>query len=185
MVATNGDVTSVVLLYPEDLIEWTTGDSNGGMGGLGGDPADVGLLAPDSISSNSFFLPLSNTSDVVDIESSTNVQVDGMWIFGVDNETLRFPGNMLFQLQQWGSVAACVLLLALCLWMLVLLVLLVLLFFAAAMLLLLLLCCCFYIGVVTACCCCRCFCCCSCVGAVNVAFFFESGAMCVFVILFL
>lgn len=87
-------MTSVLLLYPEDLIEWTTGDSDGGTGGLGGDPADVGFIAPESISGNSFFLPLSNTSDVVDIESSTNVDVDGMWIFGADGESLTFPGKM-------------------------------------------------------------------------------------------
>lgn len=63
------------------------------MGGLGGDPADVGLIAPDAISNNSFLLPLSNTSDVVDIESTSNVLIEGLWIFRVDNQSLIFPGT--------------------------------------------------------------------------------------------
>lgn len=87
-------MTAVFFLYPEDLIEWTTGDNDRGTGGLGGDPADVGFIAPEAISSNSFFLPLSNTSDVVDIESSSNVLIEGLWIFRADNETLMFPSNI-------------------------------------------------------------------------------------------
>ena len=91
-------MTSICLIYPEDLIEWTTGDGDGGMGGLGGDPADVGLMAPASLSNNSFFLPDSNTSDIVDIESTTNVMLDGLWIFRADGEAVSFPGSYMLLL---------------------------------------------------------------------------------------
>lgn len=94
-IATNGEVTTVLLLYPEDLIEWTTGDSDGGVGGLGGDPADVGLIAPDAISNNSFLLPFSNTSFVREIESTGNVFSEGLWMFRADSETVIFPGEKL------------------------------------------------------------------------------------------
>lgn len=61
------------------------------MGGLGGDPADVGLISADP--AESYFLPISNTSDVVDIEPTTNVGIGGLWLFRVDNPYVIFPGE--------------------------------------------------------------------------------------------
>lgn len=85
----NSNVTAVFLLYPENLIEWTTGDSDGGVGGLGGTPAEVGLVSEDPLESIFIF---SNTSDVVDIESTTNVEIAGLWIFRVDQLFVISPG---------------------------------------------------------------------------------------------
>ena len=70
------------LLYPDNLIEWTTGDSDGGVGGLGGTPAEVGLVSEDPF--NSVFIEFTNASDIVDIELTSNVGIDGLYIFRVD-----------------------------------------------------------------------------------------------------
>lgn len=83
-------ITSISFLYPEDSILWTTGDADGGMGGLGGDPADVGFVAPDPTSS--LFISISNTPAVVDIESTSNVFVPGLYTF-------RFEGSSIFEPQ--------------------------------------------------------------------------------------
>ena len=88
MLATDGNTTAVFLLYPENLIEWTTGDADGGSGGLGGTPAEVGLVSEDPLESYFVFV---NSSDVVDIESSSNVEVAGLWIFRVDESSVIFP----------------------------------------------------------------------------------------------
>lgn len=92
MIGTNGYITSVCLFYPEDLIEWTTGDSNGGSGGLGGDPADVGLISEDPAAS--YLLGISNTDEVVDIESTGNLDVNGLWVFRADGPLVIFPGSV-------------------------------------------------------------------------------------------
>lgn len=86
-------MTSVFLLYPENLIEWTTGDSDGGVGGLGGTPAEVGLVSEDPL--QSFFINFLNASDVVDIESTSNVFIDGLYIFRVDGVFVIFPSGQI------------------------------------------------------------------------------------------
>ena len=73
------------------MIQWTTGDSDGGVGGLGGDPADVGLVSEDPDAS--YFLGISNTSEVVDIESTGNFEVSGLWVFRADQSFIIFPGT--------------------------------------------------------------------------------------------
>ena len=94
MVATSGVVTAVGLFYPDELIEWTTGDGDGGVGGLGGDPADVGLIGDNG--ANSFFLPASNTSDIVNIETTSNVFRAGLWGFRIDTPFILFPCMLFF-----------------------------------------------------------------------------------------
>ncbi len=93
MIGTNGELTSVCLFYPEDLIEWTTGDSDGGSGGLGGNPASVGLVAEDQAAS--YFFNISGTNEVVEIESTGNLGVNGLWVFRVDGPNIIFPGALL------------------------------------------------------------------------------------------
>ena len=93
VIGTNGIVSSICLFYPEDLIQWTTGDNSGGSGGLGGDPANVGLVSEDSTAS--YFLNISNTDEVVDIESTGNLEINGLWVFRVDQPNIIFPGDHL------------------------------------------------------------------------------------------
>jgi len=87
-VVTDTNVTFVGLLYADDMIEWTTGDDDGGVGGLGGDPADVGFVDDNLLA---FFLPGSNTSDLLTLDSRSNVGMPGLWAFRVDGENITVP----------------------------------------------------------------------------------------------
>ncbi len=72
-------------------LNWTTGDFDGGSGGLGGTPAQAGFDAGDS--TNFFTLPGSRTASVLDLENTSNVAPaePGMWSFAIRNGDL--PGS--------------------------------------------------------------------------------------------
>ena len=95
MLGTEGNISIAFLLYADEMIEWTTGDADGGIGGLGGDPADVGFADDDidSDRSNSFFIPGSNTSDILNVDTTTNVGLPGAWLFQVDGEKISNPST--------------------------------------------------------------------------------------------
>ena len=57
--------------------EWTTGDASGGVNGLGGDPARAGFDAGNS--ATSLELPGSGTATVLDLCTTSNVSVPGVW----------------------------------------------------------------------------------------------------------
>ena len=73
------------------MIQWMTGDADGGVNGLGGDRADVGFVSDDP--SNRFFLPASNTSAVLMLDSTTNVGLGGLWLFRVDQDVISQPSE--------------------------------------------------------------------------------------------
>ena len=104
MLGTDGNISFAFLLYADEMIEWTTGDADGGNGGLGGDPADVGFV-DDSDGSNSFFIPGSNTSDIRNVDTTTNVGLPGGWLFRVDGESISNPSMYKFLLQMHATVA--------------------------------------------------------------------------------
>ena len=79
-IATDGSTTIVAQLYPEDLIQWTTGDGDGGSGGLGGSPAEVGFVSGNFSS----FLALSGDPAVVDVEEVANTVMRGLFVFRVE-----------------------------------------------------------------------------------------------------
>ena len=81
VLATDGSRTFVALLYADNLLQWMTGDRDGGGGGLGGDRADVGFIGDDP--NNVFYLPASNTSAVLQLDSTSNVGIGGLWLFEV------------------------------------------------------------------------------------------------------
>ena len=89
MLGTDGNISFAFLLYADEMIEWTTGDADGGIGGLGGDPAVVGFIDDDEIAS--FFIPGSNTSDILSVDTMTNVALPGAWLFQVDGEHISRP----------------------------------------------------------------------------------------------
>ena len=91
MIVTDGNSSFALLLYADGLIEWTTGDADGGVEGLGGDPADVGFVNDDR--SNEFFIPASNTSEIINVNAMSNVGVAGLWIFQIDGENISFAGK--------------------------------------------------------------------------------------------
>ena len=83
----------VLFLYADDLIQWTTGDITGS-NGLGGIPAQCGLNAGDG---NRFFsIPGSQTAAIINIYSTSNIDVPGIWVFRVDQNTIIHPQYSMF-----------------------------------------------------------------------------------------
>lgn len=66
----------VIFLYADDMINWTMGSESDGI------HAGVGFNAGDGI--RFAVVPESQTSAIVDIETTSNVGVPGQWIFQVD-----------------------------------------------------------------------------------------------------
>ena len=63
-----------MLLYADDLIKWTTGDSEGGAKGIGGSPAQVGFVSDND---SSFLIDHSGTSAIISIDTATNYGIGG------------------------------------------------------------------------------------------------------------
>ncbi|XP_013419198.1 sushi domain-containing protein 2 [Lingula anatina] len=96
VLVTNGRHSFAIFNYKE--VTWTTGTASGGSGGLGGTPAQVGFNAGDGL--RYFSVPGSRTSAIVDVETTTNVNVPGRWIFRVDDIGVEAGGcNMGVELQ--------------------------------------------------------------------------------------
>ncbi|GCC20590.1 hypothetical protein chiPu_0019153 [Chiloscyllium punctatum] len=73
-------------------IYWTTGTASGGdpLTGVGGSAAQAGFNGGDN---NHFFsLPTSRTSEMMNIEETSNVNFPGRWIFRIDGDTID-PSN--------------------------------------------------------------------------------------------
>ena len=81
--ATDNVQSYVIFQYADGLIQWTTGDTAGGVGGLGGTPAQVGFNAGDNV--NYANVPGSRTPAIINITSTSNDLVPGQWIFSVRN----------------------------------------------------------------------------------------------------
>ena len=89
--ATDGYRSYVIFLYLDNGIQWTTGDASGGTNGFGGTPAQVGFNAGDN--TNYYSVPGSRTSSIVNIETTSNVGVAGMWVFQVNNAQVNNGTN--------------------------------------------------------------------------------------------
>jgi len=81
----------VIYLYADGQIQWTTGDSSGGSGGLGGIPAQVGFNAGDGV--NFAIVPESRTPDIINIDTTSNVGIPGVWIFQVNEERIAIANG--------------------------------------------------------------------------------------------
>ena len=86
ILVTNGRRSFAIFLYADGEIQWTTGDLSGGSSGFGGTPAQVGFNAGDGLRFAS--VPGSQTSDIVNIDSTSNVDRRGVWIFRIDEEEI-------------------------------------------------------------------------------------------------
>ena len=90
ILATNGFNTFAIFLYADGMIQWTTGDISGGNGGLGGTPAQVGFNAGDGV--RFAIVPESQTNQIVNIDTTSNVDVPGVWIFRLDGVNVTMGG---------------------------------------------------------------------------------------------
>ena len=88
VLAVSGTQSYAIYLYADGLIQWTTGDDSGGMGGLGGTPALAGYADKTT---TSYTIPGSQTDAILGIASTTNIDVPGMWVFRFDEEELVPP----------------------------------------------------------------------------------------------
>ena len=88
--ATDGLLSFVIFLYADGEIQWATGSASGGTDGLGGTPAQVGFDAGDGI--RYFTVPGSQTDEIINIASTSNVNIPGMWIFRIDGREVIAAG---------------------------------------------------------------------------------------------
>ena len=83
---TNGRKSFVIFNYADGEIQWITGDASGGLGGFGGTPAQAGFNAGDGLRFAN--VPGSQTAEIVNIDSTSNVNRPGVWIFRADEEEI-------------------------------------------------------------------------------------------------
>ena len=83
ILATSELESFVIFLYAD--LQWTTGLVSGGSRGFGGTEALAGYNAGDRI--NSYTLPGSQTSDVLKLTKTSNVDIPGTWVFKVGRGT--------------------------------------------------------------------------------------------------
>ena len=70
-----------MFIYVSGGIQWTTGDSSGGVGGFGGTEALAGINVGDGI--NHITIPGSLTPSIINIAGTSNVGIPGVWMFKV------------------------------------------------------------------------------------------------------
>ena len=86
VVATDGQSKSyVIYLYADGMIQWTTGDNDGGVNGLGGTPAQVGINKGDGL--EAVIANGSRTSNIINIDNDSNVGTPGVFIFDISEGT--------------------------------------------------------------------------------------------------
>ena len=72
-----------IYLYADDMIEWTTGGRDGGVGGLGGTPAQVGINEGNGVDFS--VVPGSRTDDIINIVNSSNTDTSGVYVIRISD----------------------------------------------------------------------------------------------------
>lgn len=78
---TDGDISFVIFLYADGLIQWLWSDDHVG------NPAEVGVNAGDGI--RFFRHPDSNTLSLLNITLTSNIDQPGVWIIRTDREGVQ------------------------------------------------------------------------------------------------
>lgn len=81
VIASDGSESYILFLYGD--LQWSTGDSDGGSGGTGGAAAVAGINAGDG--ENYFLLPGSGTASVLNLDTDSNVAVNGEFVLSAGN----------------------------------------------------------------------------------------------------
>ena len=89
---TDGTISFAKFLYADGEIQWTTGDASGGRNGFGGTPAQVGFDAGDGV--RFFSVPGSQTDAIVNISTTSNIGVPGVWTFQVNGNVAQCEDDM-------------------------------------------------------------------------------------------
>lgn len=86
VLATDGKESYALFLYADNEIQWTTGDADGGINGLGGIPAQVGFNKGDGTG----FMTINNsrTKQIIKIASAGNINLPGILVFKINDENI-------------------------------------------------------------------------------------------------
>ena len=85
VLATDGTTSYASYFYADDMIQWTTGDNDGGVNGLGGTPAQVGINRGDGVDFN--VISESRSDDIINIASRSNINIPGVYVFSISDGT--------------------------------------------------------------------------------------------------
>ena len=94
VLATDGNRSFAIFLYLDEGIQWPTEDG-------GSTEAQVGYDAGDYI--NYYTVNGSMTPSIVDIETTSNVGIQGMYIFEVDGNYTGMPSVVVFNGEIFGN----------------------------------------------------------------------------------
>ncbi|XP_043935285.1 alpha-tectorin-like [Protopterus annectens] len=91
------DGTQSFIFLNYDIIQWTTGTASGGNSstGLGGIPAQAGFNSGNS--TYYFSTPGSRSPSILNIQSTSNVNIPGRWVFRTD--LFSVPGGCVYNAQ--------------------------------------------------------------------------------------
>ena len=89
VLARSGEQSYAIYLYADGLIQWSASIGQLGVDGLGGNGAVVGYNSGDG--KISFSVPGSNTDAILNIVSTSNAGVPGMWLFQLDSDNIVPP----------------------------------------------------------------------------------------------
>ena len=87
VLTTDGRQSYTIFLYADEEIQWTTGDADGGINGLGGIPAQVGFNKGDGVGFTT--INKSRTQDIIKINTASNTGLPGVMIFKISDETIN------------------------------------------------------------------------------------------------
>ena len=84
VLATDGQSRSfAIFLYADDMIQWTTGDNDGGVNGLGGIPAQVGINRGDGV--DFAVIPGSRNDSIINVTSGINIDTAGVYVIRISD----------------------------------------------------------------------------------------------------
>lgn len=92
-------------MYADGRIEWTTGDWSGGSDGLSGTEALAGINAGDQ--TNHITIPESQTPEIINITSTSNIGIPGTWMFKVGGGMVHTYIRTYVHLQLHTYIQAC------------------------------------------------------------------------------
>ena len=89
VLARSGNESYAIYLYADGLIQWTASGAQGGENGFGGNAALVGYNAGDEVTS--FKVSGSQTDNILNIVSTSNIGVPGVLVFRLDEDDIFLP----------------------------------------------------------------------------------------------
>ena len=77
------------------MIQWTTGDNDGGVNGLGGTPAQVGINRGDGV--DFAVIPGSRNDSIINVTSGTNIDTPGVYVIRISDGVIPTSWSIIFK----------------------------------------------------------------------------------------